>query len=381
MLSTNNLIIEEINPPTLIKLLYITNAIKGAAGLERVLAIKASYLADKLNYEVHILVLNHNNDSIFYNFSTKIILHDISVTGNPLHYLKTYIKGIQNTIYKVKPDIISVCDDGLKAFFLPKIINKKIPIVYERHVSKIIELGLNPSVFKQITSKVKFLAMNYLAKSFDKFIVLTNDNLNEWKGKNVVVISNPLSFYPKESSTLLNKKVIAVGKQGVQKGYDRLLTSWQIVHKKHPSWQLSIYGSFESSGTLVAQAKELNIENSVHFYEPVKNIESKFLESSIFAFSSRFEGFGMVLIEAMACGIPCVSFNCSCGPSEIIKNNEDGFLVENGNTTIFADKLLFLIENENQRIAMGNAAKENVKRYLPENIMPQWDTLFKELIQ
>ena len=380
-MSTNNLIIEEINPPTLIKLLYITNAIKGAAGLERVLAIKASYLADKLNYEVHILVLNHNNDSIFYNFSTKIILHDISVTGNPLHYLKTYIKGIQNTIYKVKPDIISVCDDGLKAFFLPKIINKKIPIVYERHVSKIIELGLNPSVFKQITSKVKFLAMNYLAKSFDKFIVLTNDNLNEWKGKNVVVISNPLSFYPKESSTLLNKKVIAVGKQGVQKGYDRLLTSWQIVHKKHPSWQLSIYGSFESSGTLVAQAKELNIENSVHFYEPVKNIESKFLESSIFAFSSRFEGFGMVLIEAMACGIPCVSFNCSCGPSEIIKNNEDGFLVENGNTTIFADKLLFLIENENQRIAMGNAAKENVKRYLPENIMPQWDTLFKELIQ
>ena len=363
------------------KLLYITNAIKGAAGLERVLSIKASYLADKLNYEVHILVLNHNNDSIFYNFSTKIILHDISVTGNPLHYLKTYIKGIQNTIYKVKPDVISVCDDGLKAFFLPQIINKKIPIVYERHVSKIIELGLNPSVFKQITSKVKFLAMNYLAKSFDKFIVLTNDNLKEWELDNTVVISNPLSFYPKESSTLLNKKVIAVGKQGIQKGYDRLLTSWQIVHKKHPSWQLSIYGSFESSGTLVAQVKELNIETSVHFYEPVKNIESKFLESSIFAFSSRFEGFGMVLIEAMACGIPCVSFNCSCGPSEIIKNNEDGFLVENGNTTIFADKLLFLIENENQRIAMGNAAKENVKRYLPENIMPQWDTLFKELIQ
>ncbi|WP_395052114.1 glycosyltransferase family 4 protein [Flavobacterium sp.] len=363
------------------KLLYITNAIKGAAGLERVLAIKTSYLAEQLNYDVHILVLNHNNASVFYNFSSKISIHDISVTGNSFQYLKKYCKGIQDTISIVKPDVISVCDDGLKAFFLPQIINKKIPIIYERHVSKIIELGLNPSIFKLISSKVKFIAMNYLAKSFDKFVVLTNDNMQEWKLDNLIVISNPLSFYPQESSTLQNKKVIAVGKQGVQKGYDRLLNSWQIVNQKHPSWQLSIYGSFETSGDLVSQVKTLQLQNSVSFYEPVKNIEEKFLESSIFAFSSRFEGFGMVLIEAMACGLPCVSFNCPCGPSEIIKNNEDGFLVENGNTTSFAEKLLFLIENESQRIEMGKTAKQNVKRYLPENIMPQWDNLFKELLQ
>ena len=364
-----------------IKLLYITNGIKGAAGLERVLAIKASYLADKLNYEVHILVLNHNNASIFYNFDKKIILHDVTVKGNPIQYLKSYVNGINTTISKVNPDVISVCDDGLKAFFLPKIINKKIPIIYERHVSKIIELGLNPSALKQIKAKLKFIVMNYLAKSFDKFVVLTNDNLQEWKLDNLIVIPNPLSFYPEKSSTLLNKKVIAVGKQGVQKGYDRLLNSWQIVAKKHPSWQLAIYGSFETSGALIAQTKALQIENSVTFYEPVKNIEDKFLESSLFVFSSRFEGFGMVLIEAMACGIPCISFNCPCGPSEIIKNNEDGFLVENGNTTEFSEKMLFLIENENKRIEMGTAAKQNVKRYLPQNIMPRWDTLFKELVQ
>jgi glycosyltransferase involved in cell wall biosynthesis len=363
------------------KLLYITNAIKGAGGLERVLAIKASYLADVLGYEVHILVLNHNNDSVFYEFSPRIILHDIEVFGNPWQYIKRYVSGIKEVVRKVKPNVISVCDDGLKGFFVPKFLSGKTPIIYERHVSKIIELGLHPSFSKKTITAVKFLCMNYLAKSFDRFVVLTQDNIAEWNIKNLTVIPNPLSFYPESSSSLQHKKVIAVGKQGVQKGYDRLLNSWKIVQDKHNDWELNIYGEFEVSGNLESQAKQLNIEHSVHFYKPVKNIQDKFLASDIFAFSSRFEGFGMVLIEAMACGVPCVSFDCPCGPSEIIQNNEDGFLVENGNTQLFAEKILQLIENPMLRMEMGTKAKENVKRFLPEFVMPQWDNLFKELIQ
>ena len=364
----------------MIKLLYITNSIKGAAGLERVLSIKANYLADVLKYEVHILVLNGTNKPNFYDFSPSIKMHSIAVYGNPFTYILKYSSGIKAIVKKVNPTIISVCDDGLKAFFIPKIITS-VPIIYERHVSKIIELGSNPTAITQIKTAIKFSLMNYLGNSFDKFVVLTNDNLNEWKLKNTVVISNPLSFYPLKSSTLLNKKVIAVGKQGVQKGYDRLLQSWKTVSNQHPSWQLEIYGTFEKASQLTNLVKELNLSNSVHFFQPVKNIEDKFLESSIFAFSSRFEGFGMVLIEAMACGVPCVSFNCPCGPSEIIKNEQDGFLVENGDTTAFANKIIYLIENENIRLSMGNAAKANVKRFLPLSIMPQWDALFKEIIQ
>jgi glycosyltransferase involved in cell wall biosynthesis len=83
----------------------------------------------------------------------------------------------------------------------------------------------------------------------------------------------------------------------------------------------------------------------------------------------------------MACGVPCVSFDCPCGPTSIIKDNEDGFLVANGDTDAFANKLMELIQKDEKRILMGQAAKENVKRYLPETIMPQWDKLFKELIQ
>ena len=89
----------------------------------------------------------------------------------------------------------------------------------------------------------------------------------------------------------------------------------------------------------------------------------------------------MVLIEAMACGVPCVSFDCPCGPSSIIQDDVDGFLVANGNTDVFADRLLELIQNHDKRQLMGKMAKENVQRFLPENIMPQWDQLFKNLLQ
>jgi glycosyltransferase involved in cell wall biosynthesis len=285
---------------------------------------------------------------------------------------------MRDIVATLKPDVISVCDDGLKGFFLPLLL-PKIPLVYERHVSKQIAFGANPSWLKKISVSLQLQLMNWLGRTFDKFVVLTQDNVQEWKLPNIQVIANPLSFYPENQSSLINKTVIAVGKHTYQKGFDRLLQSWAVIQQTQSEWTLEIYGKFDEQHSLHYLAKQLNIEKSVHFFEPVSDIQSRFLNASVFAFPSRFEGFGMVLIEAMACGVPCVSFDCPCGPKDIIRSGEDGFLVPNNEVDDFTQKLMQLMEYQDLRRQMGTQAKHNVQRYLPEEVLNKWDELFRLL--
>lgn len=364
------------------RILYITNQISGAGGLERVLSVKASYLTDNMGYEIHILTLNQDNDPLFFDFSNKIKLHDIRVVGNFFQYINQYIYGLKRVVNSVDPDVICVCDDGLKSFFLPLILRKPCPMVYERHVSKLIEIKTDSQGFlKKIKLKATFALMELLASSYSRFVVLTEGNTLEWNLKNLAIIPNPLSFYPEEVSGLQNKTVIAVGKHSFQKGYDRLLQSWKLVNQRNPDWKLKIYGTIDEDQGLIALAEHLGIEKSVAFYPPAKDIEKEYLEASVFVLSSRYEGFGMVLIEAMACGVPCVSFDCPHGPKDIINDSQDGFLVENGDITVLGARINQLIENQILRKEMGANARENVNRFLPEKIMKQWDELFKTVIR
>lgn len=361
------------------KLLYITNGITGSGGLERVLSIKASYLAETLNYEVVILTLNEEKLQPFFDFSAKIKHISIAVNGNPITYVYKYVKQIYQSIQEINPDVISVCDDGLKGFFIPIISQKKYPIVYERHVSKLIELGKNPSKLKKFITNCKYFLMNQLGATFDAFIVLTPDNAKEWSLQNLQVIPNPLTFYPEESATLETKKIIAVGKHSLQKGFDRLLPACVQVFKNNTEWVLEIYGKISETEGLSILANKLGIADKVFFFPPNKDIQTKYLESSIYVMSSRFEGFGMVLIEAMACGVPCVTFDCPYGPADIVTNDVDGLVVKNHDVYALSQAINKLVEDENLRKAMGKRAKENVTRYLPETVIPMWHSLFYNL--
>ena len=217
-------------------------------------------------------------------------------------------------------------------------------------------------------------------RQLKRFIVLSHEDAREWTElDNVEVIYNPLPFFPAQVSDGNRKQVIAAGRYVPQKGFDRLIPAWQLVARKHPDWVLRIYGD-GMRAELQQLIDSLGITSSCILEPTVPNIVEKYCESSVFVLSSRFEGFGMVIIEAMACGVPPVSFTCPCGPRDIIDDGKDGLLVEDGNIEELAEKICYLIENEETRKEMGRQARVDVQRFKIENIAEQWKQLFESLV-
>lgn len=355
------------------KLLYITNGINGTGGLERVLSVKASILAENYDYAIHILVLNNAHKNPFYEFSSKINFHSINVGGNLMQYLLSYKEGIEEIVNSIGPDNISVCDDGLKGFFVPQFLKTKAKIIYERHAS--IQLNTGSSLKGKLLQKL----MKSRVSRFDRFVVLTKNNILEWNKPNVIAIPNPLSFKNEEKNNLDQKRIIAVGSHSYNKGYDLLLKIWKNIEPNFPNWKLEIFGKIDKEKTFVDLAKKLDLKN-IRFHEPVKNIKEEYLKSSILVLPSRSEGFGMVLIEAMECGVPCVAFDCPSGPGDIINDEKNGFLIYPEDCKIFEEKLKKLMTDDELRINFGRQSKKDAQKYHPNSIVEKWDQLFKELV-
>lgn len=363
------------------KILYIVPNINNEGGVARVIAIKANYLVQKWNYDVAILTQNKGNVPLFYDFNPKITFHDMILKGNFIAFFKAYKKELNQKIEQLKPDIIIVCDNGLKAYTIPIIIKTKVPIILEMHSSKfVVENETKYNFLYVIKNQFISIFKTYGISKYDKFVVETSGSISEWDIDGGIVIPNPLWFSTDIFSSLKSKTAIAVGRHVHEKGFDRLLEIWQKVIEKHPDWVLEIYGKSTQNLDLQLLAKNLNIGNNVVFFEPIKNINYKYLQASMYLMSSRFEGFGMVLIEAMASGLPCIAYDCPVGPKGIITNNEDGFLINNGNKIDFVNAIFFLIENENKRVSMGEKAKITSKKYEIEAIMQTWNELFLESI-
>lgn len=352
------------------KLLYITNGINGIGGLERVLSIKASYFAEKLKYEVHIITLNEPETSAFYQFCEQITVHRIMASGNVFSYLKAYMREINRVVKEIQPDIISVCDDGLKGLYVPLWIKKgKAALIYERHAS----MRLNHS-------KVQSLLMKLGGLMYDKVVVLTQYNLSEWLGNNQIVIPNPISFLSQEKATLKEKRIICVGSISYNKGYDLLIEAWNRIAKDCPGWKIDIFGRGDSS-KYQRMIDAYHLQDTVHFCGPTDQVQQEMLRSSFLVLPSRSEGFGMVLIEAMACGLPCVAFDCPCGPRDIILDGKNGLLVPPENTVALSESIKKMIQDTVLLEKMGTFATQSVSKYEIATVAQHWQDLFMSLMK
>ena len=376
------------------KILYAVEAVNLSGGYDRVIIEKANYLAEH-GLDVIITVASHALAEPCYEISEKVRLIDFGIDfhqqyGHHLFYrafiyfvmMRRYRRALKELLFFERPDIV-ITTLGREIDFITKIHDGSVKIG-ESHIAKNYVRNLHlmeqNGFVHQMIARYWRWKMDKLVKQLDALVLLTQHDADSWNGlTKTVVIPNSLPFFPEKPSTCNQKQVIFVGRLNEQKGLEYLIETWKRVHQKHKDWILQIYGDGEQRDLLLHLIREAKLEDAVVVNHSTRQIMDKYLESSIFLLTSRFEGFGMVLIEAMACGVPVVSFDCPWGPADIIKNGEDGFLVEYLNTTEAAEKVVQLIESPELRMKMGIRARENVQRYSRNTVMKQWIELFYSL--
>jgi glycosyltransferase involved in cell wall biosynthesis len=210
-------------------------------------------------------------------------------------------------------------------------------------------------------------------------VVLTKIDAEDWRQihPHVEVIPNIVHLNNGNISTLDNKRVIWVGRFDYQKRPMEMIDIWKMLHPRFPDWHLDIYGEGELRQELEAAAKIKDM--NIHIHQPTEHIFDAYRDSSILVSTSLYEPFGLVIPEAMSCGLPVVAYDCPYGPGEIVTHTVDGFLVKKFCKLDFVEKCSKLIEEQEIRINMGRSGIESSMRFKSDKIIPQWIELFEKI--
>lgn len=372
------------------KIIYCIAGLRHSGGMERVLTAKVNYLVAH-GVEVVIVTTNQYGEPNFFPLLPKVRTIDLginyeenngkSISNKLLHYpFKQFKhkKRIAGLLKKEKADIVvsMFCND---ASFLWKVKDGSKKVL-EIHFSRFKRLQYGRKGLWRLADSLRSRMDLKTVARYDKFVVLTEEDKVYWGDlPNMEVIPNARTFYPEQTSSLENKHVIAVGRYDYQKGFDELISAWKIVNETFSDWKLSIFGNGELREALQKQIDGNQLSAKIELRQPVKNIAEEYLQSSILAMSSRYEGLPMVLLEAQAFGLPIVSYACKCGPRDVITNEQDGILVSEGNVSELAQSLMKLMADEILRKKMGNQARINSDKFAEPVIMGKWLSLFEEL--
>lgn len=372
----------------MIKLLYVENALAIYGGMERVLVDKLNRLVEYGGYEVCLLTVNQGDHPIVFPLHPKVEYHDLRILfykkyrysgwkryrqDNHLH--KLFQQRMAEKIREFSPDVI-ICT---RLGYVYDVIRVKgnIPFVFESHNSCRAYKFMGESRLHRLRTWF----YNHQLRKAQAVVALTNGDAMEWKRltpnvrviPNVVHLNNTGRF-----SDCRSKSIIFVGRYSYQKDIRTLLEIWIRVYLRYPDWSLHMYGGYgNDQEELLPHIKKMNMNIFVH--EPTPSIFEEYQKCSMLLMTSRYEPFGLVLPEAMSCGLPVIAFDCPYGPADIITDRVDGFLIKNRNVDDYVEKVCWLIEDEELRRKMGEAGVLSSQRYEANRVMPQWDSLFHEL--
>ena len=378
-----------------LKIAYIVPSLASQGGAERIISDKASYMADKLGNDVTMITYCQlSSQTNAYPLSSGVSQINLAIPYHLQYKAKLpkriYLRWkLRREVKQKLTDIIQQLDPDILVgvSYLNGDIMCSLPCraakVIETHETRLFTLQLDgESRFRPFNCLKRLYNNNYfrkIEKHADIVVTLTQGDAKLWnKAKRVEVIPNFSNMPISRLSNCENKRVIAVGRLEWQKGYDQLFEAWKQIETKHPDWKLDIFGS----GRLESELKELLAAfqlKTVKINSFTPDISEKYAMSSICVLSSRFEGFSLVLLEAMRHGVPCVTFNCPFGPSDVLEDGKCGFVVSNGDVNALSEKICLLIENEYLRKQYATAAIKRAEVFDTDKIMQHWNNLFREL--
>lgn len=369
------------------KLLYVTDVLAVHGGMERVLVDKANWLSQQEGYQVCVITAHQGDHPLAFPLSPNVKYDDMKARFHRQYRysgLKRWLynrkchslfrERLREKIKEISPDVI-IC---IRIDYLRDILKVKssASVVFESHSSRLVCHFDGSGLFR----KIRVWFQQQYVRKVQMVVTLTEGDAGEWRKltSRVCVIPNVVRLNESETyCDCQSKSVVFVGRLCRQKDVLSLLQIWAMVNEQHPDWTLHIYGE----GELEKDVQEIINKKSNHVYlhKPSSAIWDIYKKYSIFVLTSVFEPFGLVLPEAMSCGLPVVAFDCPYGPADIITDGKEGFLIKGRNNMEFANRICSLIENDQLRVRLGQAAIQSSKRYDQGLIMPQWKKLFGQL--
>ena len=360
------------------------------AGMERVLSDKANWLVEH-GHRVTIVTTEQKGRPHAFPLDQRVEMTDLAIgyednNGGSLwdkliHYpgkQRRHRKALRAILVEKKPDItVSMFCNEVN--LVPQ-MNDGSRKVLEVHFSRFKRVQYGRKGLWAIVDGIRSRQDERLVRKYRRFVVLTNEDKAYWGDlPGIRVIYNPVRFRPEKPASLDTKTVIAVGRYTHQKGLERLIQAWSLIPEKD-GWKLWLVGDGEQRPELENLIRSLGLTGSVKLGRAESDMAAVYSQASILALTSRYEGLPMALLEAQTFGVPAVSFECKCGPRDIITPGVDGVLVEEGNVGAFAQGLQALMKDHALRKEMGLNAFRSSERWRPEIIMPQWIQLFGEIL-